>query len=258
MNKKDSHLVKEADELCKATYVMEDMVDRLYNAENNLEKNIKKLIRERQKVSEFENKSIKYFKDNGNLPEWYIEYKLGKRLTYGYNLLYKEGGEYNEDKNYSVGYVGKFIYGGSYKWMREGKLIDNSDVGLKEWLDELDDSDESDESDESDDDSNNMGYARTWILDGTKYPKFDHLRFDYDAEMDFSNDLIIDIFQNYFSLSNKEALIYTHEGCVCVKFINIGDKNKYNNWNDYEYVGYGTTGSIGEILKLFHKSYLCL
>ena len=64
MNKKDSHLVKEADELCKATYVMEDMVDRLYNAENNLEKNIKKLIRERQKVSEFENKSIKYFKDN--------------------------------------------------------------------------------------------------------------------------------------------------------------------------------------------------
>jgi hypothetical protein len=94
---------EESEELCGASTVMETMVDRLYDAENNLEINLKKVLEERDKVQEFENSSINYFKDNGNLPEWYIRYKLGKKLTVGYNLINED---YEEVKYYSIGYKG--------------------------------------------------------------------------------------------------------------------------------------------------------
>lgn len=95
---------EESEELCGASAVMETMVDRLYYAENNLETNLKKVLEERDKVEEFENNRINYFKDNGKLPEWYIRYKLGQKLTVGYNLLNLVNGEYEEENNFSVGY----------------------------------------------------------------------------------------------------------------------------------------------------------
>jgi len=263
---KKCNTCKEAEELCKATYVMKDMVDRLYKAENNLEQNIKRIIKERELVSEFEEKSIEYFKENGNLPEWFIRYKLGTRLTYGYNLIYGEEGEeeYKEDKNYSVGYKGWWIYGGSDEWMREGKWIDKSDAGLREWLDDDDppdlngesDDDAPDLNDESEDDSNNMGYERKWKPDGTKYHKFEHFRFNYDTGFSDSNQEIMDIFQNYYF--DKKVLVYSHEGAMYVEII---DKHKQPHKSssscnsvpgDYEYAGYGTLGSIEEILSMIH------
>lgn len=91
------------EELCRDSAVMESMVDRLYDAENNLETNIKREFKERDKVEEFENISIQYFKNNGKLHEWFIKYKLGQKLTVGYNLINKD---YEEMKYYSVGYKG--------------------------------------------------------------------------------------------------------------------------------------------------------
>ncbi len=91
------------EELCRASAVMESMVDRLYDAENNLETNIKRAFKERDKVEEFENISIQYFKNNGKLHEWFIKYKLGQKLTVGYNLINED---YEEVKYYSVGYKG--------------------------------------------------------------------------------------------------------------------------------------------------------
>lgn len=95
---------KDDEDLCEASYVMEEMTDRLYEAENNLELNINRIIQERDKVFDFEKDSLSYFKEHGCLPEWYIRYKLGQRLTLGYNLIRKENGQYKEDPNYSVGY----------------------------------------------------------------------------------------------------------------------------------------------------------
>jgi len=95
---------KDDEDLCSASYVMEEMTDRLYEAENNLELNINRIIQERDKVFAFEKDSLSYFKEHGCLPEWYIRYKLGQRLTLGYNLIRKENGQYQEDPNYSVGY----------------------------------------------------------------------------------------------------------------------------------------------------------
>jgi hypothetical protein len=95
---------KDDEDLCGASAVMEEMTDRLYEAENNLESNINRIIQERDKVFDFEKDSLSYFKEHGCLPEWYIRYKLGQRLTLGYNLIRKENGQYKEDKNYSVGY----------------------------------------------------------------------------------------------------------------------------------------------------------
>jgi len=97
-------IIDDVEVLCSAAAVMESMVDRLYYAENNLESNIKKVLEERDKVEEFENISINYFKENGKLPEWYIRYKLGKKLILGYNLIHIEDEKYEEEKNYSVGY----------------------------------------------------------------------------------------------------------------------------------------------------------
>ncbi len=91
------------EELCAASAVMEDMVDRLYIAENNRETDNKKLLEERDKLEEFENSSINHFKNNGNLPERYIRYKLGQKLTTGNNLL---NDDYEEVNDYSVGYKG--------------------------------------------------------------------------------------------------------------------------------------------------------
>jgi len=249
---------KEAEELCKATYVMEDMVDRLYDAESNLETNMKKFMKERELVSEFEEKSIEYFKKNGNLPEWFIRYKLGQRLTCGYNLFSKEDEEeeYKENKNYSVGYKGWWIYGKSPKWTHEGKWIDDDDVGLREWLRAKyaaeDESDESDDCEESDDDSNNMGYE-TKLKADEPYHKLEHLRFNYDAEFSDSNQEIMDIFRNYYF--DRKVLIYSHEGCIYVKIIDGWDKNVFNDWEDYEEVGcgYTTTEGINIILSMIHK-----
>jgi len=97
---------EEAEEVCGASPVMEAMVDRLYYAENNLESNFKRAAAERDKTEEFGNSSNNYFKENRKLPEWYIRYKLGQKLTFGYNLIHIEDGKYEEEKNYSVGYEG--------------------------------------------------------------------------------------------------------------------------------------------------------
>lgn len=97
-------IIDDAEELCEASTVMESMVDRLYYAENNLESNIKRIMAERDKIEEFENNSINYFKENGKLPEWYIRNKLGQKLTFGYDLIHIKDDEYEEEKNYSVGY----------------------------------------------------------------------------------------------------------------------------------------------------------
>ena len=111
---------------------MGSMVDRLYYAENNLETNLKKVLEERDKVEEFENSSIQYFKDNGKLPEWYIRYKLGQKLTVGYNLLNLVNGEYEEEHNFSVGYSG-YIYGKLEHW-RFDYDVQDQDIEAEEYL----------------------------------------------------------------------------------------------------------------------------
>ena len=249
----ESYLLKESYELCKGSYAMEDMVDRLYNAEDNFEKTIKKLIEERKLVSEFENKSIEYFKENGNLPEWFIRYKLGQQLTYGYHLFYKEGdtvsshlasscgrdqGEYKEDKNYSVGYAGGWIYGTRRVCTYKGEIIDpgpfietDSDESIADMTD----------------------YAWHSEPDGTKYFKLDHLRFDYDAEFDDSNAAIMDIFQNYYF--DKKVIIYSHEGAIFVKIIDIWETYEERFSDDFECAvsGQTTTEGINIILSMIHK-----
>tara|TARA_B100001094_G_scaffold196474_1_gene190454 strand:- start:2804 stop:3550 length:747 start_codon:yes stop_codon:yes gene_type:complete len=121
-----------AEELCRASAVMESMVDRLYDAENNLEINLKKVLEERDKVEEFENSSIQYFKDNGILPEWYIRYKLGKKLTVGYYLLNLVDGKYEEENNFSVGYR-RGIYGKIDHW-RLNFNVQDRDIEAEEYL----------------------------------------------------------------------------------------------------------------------------
>ena len=126
---------EESEELCGASSVMESMVDRLYDAENNLEINLKKVLEERDKVEEFENISIQYFKDNGGLPEWYIRYKLGQKLTVGYNLLNLVDGKYEEENNFSVGYR-RGIYGKIDHW-RLNYNVQDRDIEAEEYLKKL-------------------------------------------------------------------------------------------------------------------------
>jgi len=220
---------KADEDLCEAAYVMEEMTDRLYEAENNLELNINRIIEERDKVFDFEKDSIVYFKEHGCLPEWYIRYKLGQRLKLGYNLIRKEDGQYKEDPNYSVGYGGGLLR----------RVLDEHGRYYESPLLPA------------------YGKYEDYALTGAK---LDHWRFNYDGERDPEGceAYLLDLFKNYFF--DKKVCIYSHEGCVHYKVVDKSYMLKDNEdpWDDDDWIECscmgGTVDIVMDILSTVHKS----
>lgn len=245
----------DAEELCRASAVMESMVDRLYYAENNLESNLKKVLEERDKVEEFENSSIQYFKDNGGLPEWYIRYKLGQKLTVGNYLLNLVDGKYKEENNFSVGYGGVIE---RYSWVEpRHRAI---------YVESSDDEEEIDITDESDTDNTDEIICESSVGEKevkqeykvSEIVKLIHWRFNYDVQdRDIeAEEYLKKTFNNYFF--NKKVMIYSHEGVIWFKFVNEKSEECVDDfpWNDDDWIensGYGTTQIINRILSEVHK-----
>ena len=285
---------KADEDLCEAAYVMEEMTDRLYEAENNLELNINRIIEERDKVFDFEKDSIVYFKEHGCLPEWYIRYKLGQRLKLGYNLIRKEDGQYKEDPNYSVGYGGGLLRSGEFpRWTYKGKLITPNDKWdenkIKDrWAlrnlvvnwgppDKFGDSD-----DECDFDNwhhrlkpnplfpDEYGKHEDYSFKDTKFvitgAKLDHWSFHFEAnhlgnggrDPEGCEAYLLDLFKNYFF--DKKVCIHSHKGLAFYKIFDKSYILKDNEDPDHEddwiecYCSEGTIGVVMGILSAVHKS----
>ena len=75
---------KEAEETCEANAVIQDMLKRVEKAEDY----VKIVIQEKELFEKIDNMDIqKLIKENKQLLEWYISYKLGVKLVYDYNLI---------------------------------------------------------------------------------------------------------------------------------------------------------------------------
>ena len=76
---------KEAEETCEANAVIQDMLKRVEKAEEH----VKIVIIEKELYEKIDNMDIKklILKENKDLLEWYISYKLGVKLVYDYNLI---------------------------------------------------------------------------------------------------------------------------------------------------------------------------
>ena len=280
---------KDDEDLCSASYVMEEMTDRLYEAENNLELNINRIIQERDKVFAFEKDSLSYFKEHGCLPEWYIRYKLGQRLTLGYNLIRKENGQYKEDPNYSVGYKGELIKAGEFpRWTYKGKWITPNDKWdenqIKDrWAlrnlvvnwpppDKFSDGGYWDECDF--DDSRRLhksnplfpdeyGKYKDYSFKDTKFvitgARLDHWSFHFEANLlgnggrdpEGCEDYLLDLFKNYFF--DKKVCIHSHKGMAFYKIFDKSYILKDNEDPDHEddwIECYCSEGSIGIVMAI--------
>ena len=266
---------KADEDLCEAAYVMEEMTDRLYEAENNLELNINRIIEERDKVFDFEKDSIVYFKEHGCLPEWYIRYKLGQRLKLGYNLIRKEDGQYKEDPNYSVGYGGGLLRSGEFpRWTYKGKLITPNDKwdenkikdrwALRNLVVNWGPPDEEYYYDESDPLlPDGYGKYEDYEFENTTFDitgaTLDHWRINFDGERDPEGceAYLLDLFKNYFF--DKKVCIYSHEGVVLYKVVDKSYilKDNEDPWEDDDWIecgGWSSVDIVMGILSTVHKS----
>ena len=279
---------KDDEDLCGAAAVMEAMTDRLYEAENNLELNINRIIEERDKVFDFEKDSLSYFKDHGCLPEWYVRYKLGQRLTLGYNLIRKENGQYKEDPNYSVGYKGELIKAGEFpRWTYKGKWItpndkwDENQIKDPQALRNLVEILSPYYYDETDDETDDEYYEDPLLPDGygkykdysfkdTKFvitgARLDHWSFHFEANLlgnggrdpEGCEDYLLDLFKNYFF--DKKVCIHSHKGMAFYKIFDKSYILKDNEDPDHEddwiecYCSEGSIGIVMGILSTVHKS----